>query len=450
MSPELHPDRRRQARAGRSAVALGRCHADQRLHRQLLQTVLGCRAIAPSGSTGVWTTRPARSGCRRWAPRYKLPGRGREPNTCRIAVILAACEDGLKNSTDPGALTQGSSYDTPADVRFPALLLTLGEAIEAFRADGVLTEALGPGCSNSSSTTTPTSGPGSVDTSPTGSAPCTGMTCRDRAAATRLPGCRSAAAVLAVDARTAGRATSPRRRGAGRRTRPARRVGAGAVGRHDPGRAAAATPTRCCAGRHHRRAPGPGGLHPALCGVPRGRAGAPRRGHPHPADLVGRRVAAIENSTNMALVETFTGAVPVAFGAGSDDVYADMLAALRAEDVDAVVDDDVVFVPSARRIPTTSWRSPCRPPTSGGSRCPRSVPIPWPSSMSRSAGSSNPVACSRFWRVAADLDYPLRRTLNVASAGGRGGTAGRAGTDPALLGHPWPPRRCAKRSGRRR
>jgi polar amino acid transport system substrate-binding protein len=62
-------------------------------------------------------------------------------------------------------------------------------------------------------------------------------------------------------------------------------------------------------------------------------------------DLVGRPVGAIENSTNMALVETFTGAVPVAFGPGSDDVYADMLAALLAGEVDAVVDDDVVFVP---------------------------------------------------------------------------------------------------------
>ena len=30
------------------------------------------------------------------------------------------------------------------DARFPALPLTLGEAVEAFRADGVLTEALGP------------------------------------------------------------------------------------------------------------------------------------------------------------------------------------------------------------------------------------------------------------------------------------------------------------------
>lgn len=64
------------------------------------------------------------------------------------------------------------------------------------------------------------------------------------------------------------------------------------------------------------------------------------------ADLAGRKVAAIENSTNMALAQTFTGAVPVAFGAGgSGDVYGDMLDALARGEVDAVVDDDVVFVP---------------------------------------------------------------------------------------------------------
>lgn len=63
-------------------------------------------------------------------------------------------------------------------------------------------------------------------------------------------------------------------------------------------------------------------------------------------DLAGLRVAAIENSTNMALAETFTGAHTVAFGSGgSGDVYADMLAALEQGEVDAVVDDDVVFVP---------------------------------------------------------------------------------------------------------
>lgn len=71
-----------------------------------------------------------------------------------------------------------------------------------------------------------------------------------------------------------------------------------------------------------------------------------------PADLEGRMVAAIEGSTNMALAETFTGAVPVAFGAGgSGDVYADMLAALESGNVDAVVDDDVVFVPLGETDP---------------------------------------------------------------------------------------------------
>lgn len=64
------------------------------------------------------------------------------------------------------------------------------------------------------------------------------------------------------------------------------------------------------------------------------------------ADLVGRKVAAIEGSTNIALAETFAGARPVAFGAGgSGDVYADMIEALACGAVDAVVDDDVVFVP---------------------------------------------------------------------------------------------------------
>jgi polar amino acid transport system substrate-binding protein len=72
-----------------------------------------------------------------------------------------------------------------------------------------------------------------------------------------------------------------------------------------------------------------------------------RRGDPvrSAADLRGRRVAAIAGSTNMALTETFDGAVPVAFGGDSGDVFGDMLAALRTGEVDAVVDDDVVFVP---------------------------------------------------------------------------------------------------------
>lgn len=65
------------------------------------------------------------------------------------------------------------------------------------------------------------------------------------------------------------------------------------------------------------------------------------------ADLAGKKVAAITGSTNMALAETFADAVTVGFGGESDDVFGDMLAALRSGAVDAVVDDDVVFVPLA-------------------------------------------------------------------------------------------------------
>jgi polar amino acid transport system substrate-binding protein len=64
-----------------------------------------------------------------------------------------------------------------------------------------------------------------------------------------------------------------------------------------------------------------------------------------PDDLDGLRVAAIGGSTNMALAETFPGAVLVAFDGATDDVFGEMVAALRAGDVDAVVDDDVVTVP---------------------------------------------------------------------------------------------------------
>jgi polar amino acid transport system substrate-binding protein len=71
-----------------------------------------------------------------------------------------------------------------------------------------------------------------------------------------------------------------------------------------------------------------------------------------PEDLVGKRVAAIAASANMRLAESFEGAVVVPFGGESDDVYAEMLAALRAGEVDAVVDDDVVFVPLGESDPT--------------------------------------------------------------------------------------------------
>lgn len=64
-------------------------------------------------------------------------------------------------------------------------------------------------------------------------------------------------------------------------------------------------------------------------------------------DLAGRRVAAIEGSTNMKLAETFDGAVLVPFGSEHEDVFGAMLAALADGEVDGVVDDDLVFVPLA-------------------------------------------------------------------------------------------------------
>jgi polar amino acid transport system substrate-binding protein len=70
-----------------------------------------------------------------------------------------------------------------------------------------------------------------------------------------------------------------------------------------------------------------------------------RKGDParSPEELSGYRVAAIEGSANMKLALSFAGIVPVAFT--GDDVFGDMLAALRRGDVDAMVDDDVVTVP---------------------------------------------------------------------------------------------------------
>lgn len=63
------------------------------------------------------------------------------------------------------------------------------------------------------------------------------------------------------------------------------------------------------------------------------------------AQLAGRRVGAITASTNMALAETFDGAELVGFDGVGDDVFGEMVEALRAGSVDAVVDDDVVTLP---------------------------------------------------------------------------------------------------------
>jgi ABC-type amino acid transport substrate-binding protein len=70
-----------------------------------------------------------------------------------------------------------------------------------------------------------------------------------------------------------------------------------------------------------------------------------------PDGLRGRRVGAIAGSTNLALAETFPGAECVPFDGVSDDVLGDMLRALEAGEVDAVVDDDVAFIGIERTHP---------------------------------------------------------------------------------------------------
>ncbi len=73
---------------------------------------------------------------------FKLPDAAVNPYLSH-AILIAACEDGLKNQIDPGAPTVGSSYDQPQNEAFPPLPLTMGEAIEAFRADTVIRETFG-------------------------------------------------------------------------------------------------------------------------------------------------------------------------------------------------------------------------------------------------------------------------------------------------------------------
>jgi polar amino acid transport system substrate-binding protein len=63
-----------------------------------------------------------------------------------------------------------------------------------------------------------------------------------------------------------------------------------------------------------------------------------------PGELSGKSIGAIAGSTNMALAETFEGAELVPFGGESDDVFGEMIDALRAGSVDGIVDDDVAFL----------------------------------------------------------------------------------------------------------
>ncbi len=73
---------------------------------------------------------------------YKLPDAAVNPYLSHSAMLIA-CEDGLKNSIDPGEPTVGSSYDSPDNGAFGRLPLTLGDAITAFEADTVVTTGLG-------------------------------------------------------------------------------------------------------------------------------------------------------------------------------------------------------------------------------------------------------------------------------------------------------------------
>ena len=66
-----------------------------------------------------------------------------------------------------------------------------------------------------------------------------------------------------------------------------------------------------------------------------------------PAQLDGLKVGAIANSANMALAETFEGAVLVPFQ--GEDVFGAMIEATRSGEIDAFVDDDVVMLPVAEQ-----------------------------------------------------------------------------------------------------
>ncbi|MGB5971934.1 MAG: ABC transporter substrate-binding protein [Nodosilinea sp.] len=63
-------------------------------------------------------------------------------------------------------------------------------------------------------------------------------------------------------------------------------------------------------------------------------------------DLAGRRVGGLADSTNIALVEEFPSATAVPYP-GSDKVLPEMLAALRAGEIDALIDDELVLVVAA-------------------------------------------------------------------------------------------------------
>ncbi|MEL6350800.1 MAG: ABC transporter substrate-binding protein [Cyanobacteria bacterium J06627_28] len=70
-----------------------------------------------------------------------------------------------------------------------------------------------------------------------------------------------------------------------------------------------------------------------------------------PADLTGQRVGGLADSTNIALVEDFPDAEAVPYP-GSDKVLPEMLDALRAGEIDALIDDELVLVVAAQEDDT--------------------------------------------------------------------------------------------------
>ncbi|MEM8502926.1 MAG: ABC transporter substrate-binding protein [Cyanobacteria bacterium P01_D01_bin.1] len=69
-----------------------------------------------------------------------------------------------------------------------------------------------------------------------------------------------------------------------------------------------------------------------------------------PDQLAGQRVGGLADSTNIALVEGFVGAKAIPYP-GSDKVLPEMLAALRAGEIDALIDDELVLVVAAEEDP---------------------------------------------------------------------------------------------------
>lgn len=67
-------------------------------------------------------------------------------------------------------------------------------------------------------------------------------------------------------------------------------------------------------------------------------------------DLAGKRVGGLADSTNIALVDSFTGATAVPYP-GSDQVLPEMLAALRTGQIDALIDDELVLLVAAAEDP---------------------------------------------------------------------------------------------------